>query len=309
MLHFLRLIRIPNLLIVAITQSILYFKLLVPNFDKYAIEPILPTQQFLLFILVTILVTAGGYVINDILDYETDLINKGKSVIVNKKITLQSATWLYFSFSALGFLLAIYLAFYIKKPELVILYPIAISSLFVYSRYLKKMALIGNLLIAAFAAGVAGIIGFAEMDGLMELAELNSKTYVEILILFWAYMLFAFYATLYREIVKDIEDIEGDAAQKYRTLPVLLGIQRVKKISLFFGISLMLMILMAGWLAWPILIPAGRFLVLPLLLVAGIWSIVRLQRAQVKADYFFVSQLIKILMLAGVLLLLCIKFN
>jgi 4-hydroxybenzoate polyprenyltransferase len=116
MLYFFRLIRIPNLVIVAVTQGILYFHILLPQFTKEGIQPILPFQQFLLFILVTLLVTAGGYIINDILDYETDMINKADSVIVKNRISLQSSTWLYFSFSALGFLLAIYLAFYIRKP-------------------------------------------------------------------------------------------------------------------------------------------------------------------------------------------------
>jgi 4-hydroxybenzoate polyprenyltransferase len=58
---------------------------------------------------------------------------------------------------------------------LVILFPVAVGSLFVYSKYLKKMALVGNLIISSFAAGVAGIIGFAEMEGLMELGELAPR--------------------------------------------------------------------------------------------------------------------------------------
>jgi 4-hydroxybenzoate polyprenyltransferase len=309
MLYFFRLIRIPNLVIVAVTQGILYFHILLPQFTKEGIQPILPFQQFLLFILVTLLVTAGGYIINDILDYETDMINKADSVIVKNRISLQSSTWLYFSFSALGFLLAIYLAFYIRKPELVILFPVAVGSLFVYSKYLKKMALVGNLIISSFAAGVAGIIGFAEMEGLMELGELAPGIYVKILILFWAYMLFAFYSTLYREIVKDIEDIEGDAKQNFRTLPVLLGIKKVKKISFFFGISLLVMMLMGAWFAWPVLNLIGRVVVLPILLATGIWSLIKLNRAEKKSDFYIVSQLIKVVMLAGVLMLLCIKIN
>lgn len=309
MLNFLRLIRTPNLIIVAVTQSILYFHLLLPHFEANAITPTLPLQQFLLFILVTMLVTAGGYIINDILDYEADLINKRNSVILKEKISLQSATWLYFSFSALGFLLAIYLAFYIHKPELVVLYPIAVGSLFAYSKYLKKMALVGNLLISAFAAGVAGIIGFAELEGVMELAEPAPQTYIKIIILFWAYMLFAFYSTLFREIVKDIEDIEGDAAQKYRTLPVLMGIISVKKITMFFGISLLIMIVMGGWLAWPHLNFIGRIIILPVLIATNIWSLLRLYKAKKKSDFHIVSQLIKLLMLSGVILLLFVQFD
>ncbi|MCB0654337.1 MAG: geranylgeranylglycerol-phosphate geranylgeranyltransferase [Saprospiraceae bacterium] len=307
MLHFLRLIRIPNLVIVALTQSIIYFYLILPGFKINDIRPTLPIQQFLLFILVTVLVTAGGYIINDILDYEVDLINKRDAVILHKKISLQTATWLYFSSSALGFLLAIYLAFYIHKPELVVLYPIAIGSLFMYSKLLKKMPLAGNLLIAAFAAGVAGIIGFAEFEGLQQLMEKSPETSLKIFALLGAYMLFAFYSTLFREIVKDIEDIEGDVSMNFRTLPILMGIARVKKLAMIFAVSLLLMIVAGGWLAWPAVNFIGRIVVLPVLLTTGIWSVVKLYQASNKADFHHVSQLTKLLMLTGVLLLLCIK--
>jgi 4-hydroxybenzoate polyprenyltransferase len=122
-------------------------------------------------------------------------------------------------------------------------------------------------------------------------------------------MLFAFYSTLYREIVKDIEDIEGDAKQNFRTLPVLLGIKKVKKISFFFGISLLVMMLMGAWFAWPVLNLIGRVVVLPILLATGIWSLIKLNRAEKKSDFYIVSQMIKVVMLAGVLMLLCIKIN
>jgi 4-hydroxybenzoate polyprenyltransferase len=309
MLPFLRLIRIPNLFIVALTQSIVYFHLITPHFETYGIEPALPVKEFLIFILVTVMVTAGGYIINDILDYETDLINKGKSVILNKKISFQTATWLYLSSSASGFFLAIYLAFYIGNLELVTLYPIAVGSLFIYSKFLKKMPLAGNLIIAVFAAGVAGIVGFAESEGLDQLIKFNPELSWQIFIVFWAYMLFAFYSTLFREIIKDIEDIKGDVSQQSRTLPILMGIEKAKKLSMVFGVSLLLMIITGAWIAWPFITLWGKILILPLLMAANIWALVSLNKAQKKEDFNNVSQLTKLVMLAGVLLLLALNIT
>lgn len=309
MLHFIRLIRLPNLLIVALTQGIIYFHLILPNFRVYDIQPALPMQEFLLFVAVTILITAGGYIINDILDYDTDVVNREKSIVIHKRISIQTATWLYLSSSALGFFLAIYLAFFIGKLELVTLYPIAVGSLYLYSRYLKKMPFIGNLLIALFASGVAGIIGFAESEGIDRLMEEAPLLTGKILVIFWAYLLFAFYSTLYREIIKDIEDIKGDVTQKFRTLPILLGVTKVKRLTMVFGISLLIMIFAGSWLAWPVINFFGKAILLPVLIASGIWSVVSLYNAQKKSDFHKVSQLTKLLMLAGVLLLLTIKLT
>lgn len=304
MLNFIRLIRLPNLLIVALIQFIIYLKVLLPFFDANSINVTLPIVQFSLFVFTTILITAGGYIINDILDYETDLINKGESVILHKKIAVENATWLYLTASGGGFFVAIYLAFFIGHLDWVTLYPIAIGGLFIYSRYLKKMPLLGNLVVSIFSAGVAGIILLAEKNGLEELMQVQPEASLKIYLIIGFYMLFAFYTSFFRELVKDIEDIEGDAHEKHRTLPILLGIPKAKKLALALGGSLLFLMLAAGWFSWDFFAPFNKFILSPAIVGLMIWTLFLLYKADEKIAFHRISQLTKYIMLGGILILL-----
>ena len=304
MLNLVRLIRLPNLLIVALVQFIIYLKILVPIFEDKGITTTLPLLQFSLFVVTTILITAGGYIINDILDYETDLINKGESVILNKKIAVESATWLYLTASGGGFFIAIYLAFFVGHLDWVTLYPISIGGLFVYSRFLKKMPLLGNLTVAVFAAGVAGIILLAEKNGLAQLTQLAPLISLKIYLVVGFYMLFAFYTSLFRELIKDIEDIEGDAHEKYRTLPILLGVPKVKKLAMVFAVSLLILMIGAGWFFWDSFTLLNKFALSPVTLGAMVWILFLLNKAEQKQDFHAISQWTKLVMLGGILILL-----
>ena len=92
---FFRLIRTPNLIIVAITQALLYFNVLIPVYKEYEIRPQLDLFLFACFTFVTVCITAGGYIINDLLDQEADASNKPEKQIVGKDISEQVAGWLY----------------------------------------------------------------------------------------------------------------------------------------------------------------------------------------------------------------------
>ena len=160
-----RLIRLPNLLIVALVQSLLYFHLLLPAFSQQDINPRLNTLEFLFLVLATLCTTACGYIINDLYDYEMDLLNRKAKVIVNEKISAQSCIWIYALLGYLGFLLSLYLAFRIGQVYMMGLYVLSFALLFLYTKVLKKRPLLGNLLVALFCAGVAGLVWLAELPG------------------------------------------------------------------------------------------------------------------------------------------------
>ena len=165
----LKLIRLPNLIIVLLTQWFLHYYILHQNFQQEeGINSYLDDQSFYLLVLITLLITAGGYIMNDIVDYPLDIINKPKKVIVHKLISESLSYWLYFGTVLLGFVLALYLAFVTKNLHLLVLYPLAVLGLFIYSTHLKKSFLAGNLLVSFFCAGVAGIIWVAERDPLQQ---------------------------------------------------------------------------------------------------------------------------------------------
>ena len=304
---FFRLIRLPNLIIVAITQFLLYQHLLIPIFSEAGIEPILPLNAFLSFILVTICISAGGFIINDILDYPIDQINKPDKLIIKRKIGFRAAYWLYFVISLLGFALALYLGFYVQNIALANIYPLAVAGLYLYSKYLKRSTLWGNLLVAAYCAVVAWIVWFSQKGALEELADKAPELFSQLQLVVMGYVFFAFMSTLFREIVKDIEDMDGDRQINAQTLAIRWGINRAKAIA---GISVLLLLL--GLLYMMLyfqsiiglygLIFASLGICMPILL-----ALFLLMRAKSKAQFHQISQMAKWIMLAGLLLLLFIK--
>ncbi|HMQ50160.1 MAG TPA: geranylgeranylglycerol-phosphate geranylgeranyltransferase [Saprospiraceae bacterium] len=306
---FFRLIRWPNLLIVALTQYFLYHYLLVPAFKAAKLSAILDYRHFSLLVLTTVLITAGGYIINDLTDFRIDLINKPHKVIINRAFKIQTVYWMYFCLNFIGFLVALYLALYVRNLPLVNIFPVAVAALFMYSLRLKKEPLIGNLLIAAFCAGVAGIVWFAERKAFVALTYRLPESAAYIQQLFVFYLLFAFLSTVFREIVKDIEDMEGDGVGNYRTLPLVIGAEKSKWVAMAFALllaltlSYMLVLNQQSW-GWEALVFAIGFIYLPLVIANYL-----LIRAKNKQQIRQVSHLAKFIMLSGILLLLILVLS
>ena len=292
-----RLIRFPNLLIVALTQYLLQYIVISPNFKAAGIEKSLDDFHFFLLVLATISITISGYIINDILDYDLDLINKPEKVIVTKYISIKNAYWYYHLNNLVGFVISFYLAFYFQNIPLVLIYPFAIGLLFLYSKYLKKRVLIGNLTVAFFCAFVAGIVLFAERNGFF---QLPSEQFQNVKIIFVAYFVFAFLSTLYREIIKDIEDFKGDFNNGCETLPIKFGIPFAKTFALISGTILVL--LTVWWLfLQPSLFDSEKLLFVVLLFnfLPVLISLVILKKASSKQDFSKSSQLAKYIMISG----------
>ncbi len=300
----LKLIRFPNLVIVALTQYLLYLQVILPAFRQAGIEAALDLSHFSLLVLDTVLITAGGYVINDLIDLPMDLINRRDQVIIKKHFSEQSAYWLYFLFSLTGFGLALYLAFYVDNLKLLWIYPAAVVGLYAYSAYLKKRLLVGNLLVAAYCAGVAGIVWFAEREGLNELQQSAPGLAADMRRLFGWYLFFAFVSTMFREVVKDMEDAEGDRRANCRTVPIIWGLKGARWVALAFAL-----LLLAGLtgLCYQYFFTMSAWSIIFLLLAIGlpvVLALIWLQRARRRRDYSRLSRLGKVIMLSGVLLLL-----
>ena len=145
---FFKLIRLKNLIIVAITQLIIKFSLINPFLDDF----MLSNNQFYLLVLATIFITASGYIINDIYDVKTDKINKKERRIVSKSITSRDAFRWYVILNFLGLGLGIYIAYIIKKPYFSLIFIYCIFSLWTYSKRMKNSFLFGNLQVSLLTA-------------------------------------------------------------------------------------------------------------------------------------------------------------
>ena len=154
--------------------------------------------------------TAAGNVINDYFDYHIDLINKPERPIPSGRISLKNGrnyAYLLFLLGTLcGFLISFMTANWI--PLAIVL--LADVVLYLYAYKLKSTPLIGNLAVG-FMTGFGFVFG-----GFC----INNPNIIMISIILG---FFAFVMTTARELIKDIEDIEGDKADGAKTLPIMIG--------------------------------------------------------------------------------------
>ena len=297
-LYIIKLIRWPNLLIVFITQWIVWAHLIDHFVSQQSISHKLHTSHFILLALCTMLVAAGGYIINDIEDIKIDLINKPHKVIVGKHLTPQFCKTLYYGILGLGLLIAVYLGWSLEKMPFVLLYPIFVGLLHLYATHLKTSLLLGNILISLFVASVPVLIFLAEYEQVMILEQAR---FFQILVL---YCVLAFLANLMREIVKDIQDVKGDKAYGAKTFPILFGSARSKIL-----LSTILVLLISFVLYWAFNLDSANQNVIsislgtaPLIIIASIllFSLPRLESAKHYGNW---SNGIKLFMLFGLVFL------
>jgi 4-hydroxybenzoate polyprenyltransferase len=293
MMAFIQILRPKNLIIVGTTQWILYHYIILAFVDTPALDVFL----FSLLVVDTILIAAGGYIINDIVDASVDQINKPQKTFIPTKISLIQATYYYYFLGFVGFLIALYIAYCINNLPLVVIYPMACFLLYVYSTKFKNSILIGNILVSLFVAFVSGIILFAERNAIISINDSTKKWLV--LELFIAYMIFSFMVNMIREIIKDIEDEEGDKLAGLITYPIKYGTDAAKKLVVLFCLTTILMLLF--WLFVTNIPLDLRVYVFLLLLVASPLVVIVqiLTKTTTKRDFSKISAILKYIMLAG----------
>lgn len=177
------------------------------------------TAKIIFASLTAALVTAGGNIVNDIYDIETDRISHPDRVLVQGLISKKEAVILYGIFNTLAIIISSKLS-----DLLLIIVLISIIILFAYSYHLKKLPLIGNLIVA-FLTGLAFIYGGFAAD--------NPGAAI-------VPAAFAFFVNMIREVVKDMQDIEGDSKVGIITFPIKYGLQKSKILILIMTFSLIL---------------------------------------------------------------------
>jgi len=313
----LQVVRYRNLIIVAATMYLMRFFILQPLLHQKGMTLLLNELNFLMLTLATVFITAAGYVINDYFDTRTDLINRPQTVIVGKSLSRRVVISLHWLLNVAGVALGIVVSFAIGKPLLSLVFFVIPGLLWFYSTTYKRQFLLGNIIVAFLTALVP------LMPLLFELPMLYD-TYWQTLIfvpsvfntiIYWVggYAIFAFWLTLFREIVKDIEDFEGDSEYGRNTLPVVLGLLMSRTIAAaILLVTLLLLAYLFG--AHLNFLPNGQFdyftfsylaiaLVIPLF-----YMIVRLLTAENKAHYHMVSLAAKLVMLLGILYAIPFRF-
>ena len=291
-MKYLYCIRPVNLVIVACTQILMYHLFFEGVDYKLNNSWVLSSPKIYLFTLVTLLITASGYLINDFIDFESDVVNQ-KSRRLKKRYTyLRYYSILVF----VGFLISLWFALDIGKPFLVGIYLLAIFMLFLYSTIFKKKILIGNVIVALFSTFVLLILLYAEKDGILALAPLvRQHIYFQTIM----FSIFVFLISMVREIVKDIQDIDGDKESGDVTLPVRFGVKKSSLVAGIFGLILIITFLL--WIVKFIAL-AENYVIgfgLVFLLMPAVYITYKLFRGITVSDSAFISKACKFVMIAG----------
>jgi len=295
LLDFFKLIRWKNLVIVALTQYLIRYTLLIPFVDFLSLND----MQFLLLVISTVLVAAAGYIINDYFDIQVDQHNKRK-IIVGNSIKRREAMALHFIFSGLGVGIGFFLGWKVGMWNLGFINLFSASALWFYSTHFKRNYLSGNLLISLLSALVLLIVALYDILPASEQNDINAIVVFKIICIYAA---FAFITTLIREIVKDLEDLEGDQKMGYETYAIVSGKKKAK--NLVQTLSLLTILGVACILYSQFQADLYSFLyVLFFVEFPFLFFLWKLKKAKNSADFYSLSSWIKIIMLSGTLSML-----
>lgn len=303
-MKYLKLIRYQNLLMLALMQLIIRYGLL----KMQGIQLALADWQYVLLILSTLLIAAAGYVINDIFDQQTDGENRPDKVIVGTKISEENAYYIYAGLNVTGVALGFYLSNVIERPGFAAIFILIAATLYFYATSLKQMMVIGNIVVAlVLAASVLIVIVFdifpATYDG-------NQQQMANISSVLFDYAVFAFIVNLLREMVKDLEDVDGDYNQGMNTLPIALGVGRTVKV--IFGLSFIPIVVLFDYInryyfannLYLSVIYAFVFVLAPM-----IYFSVRMWSAKNTKDFSHLSLILKLVILFGVISMAVVSYN
>ncbi len=283
--NVLYIIRWPNLLMLAGIQLLVYFQLVASP------ASVLTCLDLSLIILITVLAGAGGYIINDYYDHEIDRINKPDKGIAGNAWSLEKVRYGYLATVLSGFALSVWVAVRLDLVAYLFIYPLAVTGLWLYSYALKCRPIIGNVWVAFFCAGVIAVMALPDI-----LLNAGYAIRTEL----WFYMTFAFLSTWLREVIKDIEDLEGDAISNCQTALVRYGLSLGKWMVLVLGI-----LLIAALYIWDTQ-QSNHWVKLILTVLQGftMGAMAFVWWAKNKSYYHHASSIIKFVMIGGTLILL-----
>jgi len=200
-------IRGYNIPIIALAQYLSAIFILAP--EKRALEVILDFHLFIIVVASTFTI-ASGYIINNFYDNKKDLINRPNKSMIDRLVSQKTKLQVYFTINFIVALLAFFVSF-----RAVLFFSTYIFFIWLYSHKLKKYPIVGNL-----TASLLAVLPF------FAILLYYKNLYPQI----FAHATFLFLLILIREIIKDLENIKGDVANDYLTIPVKFGEKFAKKI-------------------------------------------------------------------------------
>lgn len=316
--------KIKNILQLVRFSNLFFLGVLVYVMDKWVVSYVLDAEMFygqglpwyilLLIAAATILIAAGGYVINDYFDIKIDRINRPDQLIVTQYISKETAMRLSIGLSGVGMVCGLVVAFLLRSTTIGILFAIIPGLLWFYSSSYKRLLIVGNVTIALLSATSILMIAIANVANLqLKFGDLQHKfgdillyTNLTDKIYAWVggFSLFAFLLTWIREIVKDLQDQMGDREYECHSMPIVWGNTATK---IVVTALILLTTVLIGWF-WYSILPFGhswqsfstRYIVLAIIipLWGALWL---LWAAKIPSDYRTCQLVLKLTMFLGML--------
>ena len=303
---FFKLVRWPNLVFIVLTQVLFCYCFIEP-LHKLGVNTYRDIASYALLISLSVLIAAAGNIINDYFDLNIDLVNKPSKLVIDKTIKRRWAIIWHLVLSAAGVVIGFYLDFKAHTFWVGLSTLLCVLLLFGYSASLKKKFLIGNVLISCLTSWVIVIVFLWYINSFYcttctnsELASMDRSLFKFSIL----YASFSFIISLIREVVKDIEDMVGDAKYGSKTLPIVWGISATK---VFVAVWIVVLIaaltilqfyvLQFNW--WLSIAYCVLFIITPLVVILQ-----KLYKAHTTAHYHQLSTLVKVVMFTGILSML-----
>jgi len=288
-------LRVPNLLIIAFTFLLLRYFVFIPVYGAYSIISGMQSLHYMLMITSTILIAAAGYISNDYFDVLTDQVNKPEKQYIGIQMKAGTALSTSVFFSLIAVSLGSWLSILTQSSLPGLLLLTALTVAWLYALTLKKSFLWGNIAVAGMSAGTIAMAWLIEN----QCSQVQDEPFRIITGIISAISIFAFLLHFLREIVKDIEDMEGDSLINCRSLPLEKGIPFTKTILIVFtAITLLFLVIAQIYLA-----QYGKNIAVIWLLICVqvplLYFIKSLTKANTKTDYHKLSTLLKWIMLGG----------
>jgi len=305
---FFKLIRIENLLIIAITQWCIKYLIFAPinEFSKFT-----PTL-FTISLISTILIAAAGYIINDYFDVKTDKINRPETVVIDVTIKRRWAMILHIILNGIALLLGLYLALKCHSLKLLMFQLLSILLLWFYSTHFKKQLLIGNIVVSLLTATIPlmpMVYEYYLIGGISSLTSFLIGDFIKTLVIIvLGYSAFAFLTSFAREVIKDMEDYKGDIQTGCKTMPIVWGMITSKVVTFFLIVITIGLLFLASFKFYKEQQLIAVYYILGLVVLPLIILLFQTMRAKTSKDFKMASLLLKFTMLFGISFTVIIKY-
>jgi 4-hydroxybenzoate polyprenyltransferase len=294
----LRFIRWPNLVLIIL--FLLIFDHVVVGFAvrMTGLETRLDDLTRVLLVLDVLIVTVFGYAVNDLRDRTTDSVNRPDRLLVKRPDLESKIRGMVIFLAGMGFVLSLLLAYLLDRLAWIWIYPLVLFLLDQYAKRGKHWGFAGNALVSFLIAALPSLWIIADSDVFVTLIDQYPQQGADLLELMLGFGGLMFLTNLVREMVKDVEDLQGDQQIRSKTLPAVIGVSGTKG---FVVVGLILTTLVQFGLVWVLprsLVLSGfSMLVFLVLLILMRW--VQMPSFDMKARR--VSNGLKLLMLIGLM--------